>query len=217
MRTLFDACAIVVLFVLYWCNRSRRYYLKKRIGTLAVRNVYRVARNIGHMLAGTPLAVQGDHGRLKAGSILFSFHFGIWELMPRTLDMLGYRIGIVVNRYADGKTGMIARFADRLLYRYRSVGRVLVFYRDETLKIVRFLKDGGILGVLVDGNSLYAKHPLVRRLSRISRAPVVPFAAYTEKGRVVLHIGCDLNMLVNEHPLDYMWFYRSRPQKHTFT
>jgi hypothetical protein len=137
--------------------------------------------------------------------------------MPRTLDALGYRIGVIVNRYASNKRGWITRFADSILFRYRSVGKVFVFYRDETLKIVRFLKSGGILGVLVDGDSLYAKHPPVMKLSRVSHAPLVPFAAYTRKGQGILHIGCDLEILVKEQPLDYVWFYKSRkaeyPQK----
>ena len=210
MRTLVDAGILALVFLLYWCSRQRRQYLKKRIGALALPNVYRVARNIGYMLSKERLSVYGDHNRLQPGSILFSFHYGVWELMPRTLDAMGYRIGITVNRYTgDSRTGM-ARFADRMLYRYRSVGRVLVFYRDETLKMVRFLKKGGILGVLIDGDSLYAKRPPVMKLSRISRAPLVPFAAYTKNGRGILHIGCDLDMLVKERPLDYVWFYKSR-------
>jgi hypothetical protein len=212
MRTLVDACVLVVVFVLYWCSRQRRQYLKKRIGALALSNVYRVARNVGYMLSKKTLFVQGHRIRLQPGSILFSLHYGVWELMPRTLDAMGYRVGIIVNRYTGDSMNMIARLADALLYRYRSVGRVLVFYKDETLKIVRFLKNGGIIGVLVDGDSLYAKHPLIVRLSRVSHAPLVPFAAYTKNGSGILHIGCDLDMLVKNQPMDYVWFYKSRPK-----
>lgn len=217
MRTLVDACVLALVFTLYWCNRQRRQYLKKRIGPMALPNVYKVARNIGYMLSKKRLDIYGDRIRLRPGCILFSFHYGVWELMPRTLDALGYRIGVIVNRYASSKTSWITRLADSMLYRYRSVGKVLVFYRDETLEIVRFLKTGGILGVLVDGDSLYAKHPLVMKLSRVSNSPLVPFAAYTRKGRGILHIGCDLETLVRDQPLDYVWFYKSRqaeyPQK----
>lgn len=213
MRTLVDAGILAIAFILYWINRDRRIHLKRRIGALAPLNVYRVARNMGYMLSKKTLSVPGGHVRLKPGSILFSLHYGVWELMPRTLDAMGYRVGIVVNRYAGDNMSRLARLADYLLYRYRSVGRVLVFYQDEALKMVRFLRNGGILGVLVDGDALYAKHPHVVKLSHVCHAPLVPFAAYTRNGRGILHIGCDLDRLVAEHPLDYVWFYRSRQRR----
>jgi len=213
MRTLVDAGVLAVAFVFYWINRDRRRHLKKRIGARALLNVYRVARNVGYMLSKKTLSVRDSHIRLKPGSILFSFHYGVWELMPRTLDSMGYRVGIIVNRYAGDNVSRLARLADMLLYQYRSVGRVLIFYQDEALKMVRFLRSGGILGVLVDGDALYAKRPQVVRLSRVCRAPLVPFAAYRKNGKGVLHIGCDLDALVKEQPLDYVWFYKSRQRR----
>lgn len=213
MRTLVDACVLVVLCTLYWCNRKRRKHLKERVGRLALSNVYRVGRNVGYMLAKKPLSVQGERVRLQPGSILYSFHYGVWELMPRTLDRLGYHVGIVVNRYGGDSRSAGARLADSMLRRYRTAGRVLILHKEETLKMVRLLKSGGILGVLVDGDSPHAKYPPVARLGRICRAPLVPFAAYTENGQGILDIGCDIDALLKRRPLDYVWFYRSRHRK----
>jgi len=200
------------LFAGYWFNRGRRQYLKMRIGRAALYNLYRTGRNFAAMLGRSTIEVKGDLDRLRNGGILYSFHFGTWELMPRILSRLGYRLGIIANRYAK-KPGFLARTADRLLYRFRNAPNVRVFYPGDGLKIVRFLRNGGIFGVLVDGDSFYGKFGLAQRLGRMCGVPLVTFAVYRENGRSVLDLGCDLDRLVRERPYDYLWAYRSRERK----
>ncbi len=152
-----------------------------------------------------------DNGKiLPRGGILFSFHFGVWELMPRSLKKLGYDLGIVVNRYSDDKTNLITELLDKFLYRFRSCAGVKVFYRDDAVKIVHFIKSGGLLGMLVDGDTFYSKFKKAQRLSCLCNVPLVPFAAYRKNGKGVLEINCDLGKLVAQRPFDYMWFYKSR-------
>jgi len=210
MRILSEACMLLIAFCLYWCNRERRRYLKKRIGSKAPLNVYQAARNMGFMLTKKDLEIKGDTTVLRNGAILYSFHFGVWELMPCTLRRLGYDLGVVVNRYGGGRRHLFAEFFDKFLYKFRSTGNIGVFYKEDTMKMVRFVKDGGLLGMLVDGNTFYSKFEKAQKLSRLNNLPLVPFAAYRKNGTGILEINCDLEKRVKERPLDYMWFYRSR-------
>ena len=130
--------------------------------------------------------------------------------MPHTLSRLGYKTGIIVNRYERDSCSIVFRLLDNILRRWRSVGGIRVFYKENTLDIVRFLRSGGVFGVLVDGNSFFQKHAKAKRLAELCEVPLVPFAAYRRTTEGVLQIGCDLPNVVRSRPLDYMWFYRSR-------
>ncbi len=212
MQILSEGCMLLTAFLLYWCSKDRRRYLKRRVGAKASLNVYQTARNMSFMLMKKDLQIEGDTSILQNGAILYSFHFGVWELMPRALKRLGYDLGVVVNRYSGAGKNFAAQFFDRFLYRFRSAGGIKVFYKEETMKIVRFVKNGGLLGMLVDGNTFYSKFEKAQKLSRLNNLPLVPFAAYRKNGTGVLKIDCDLEKLVKESPLDYMWFYRSRTE-----
>lgn len=210
MQFFTEAFALFVLFTLYLLHGSRRRYLRQRIGEQAVKNVYNVARNIGFMLSRKDVRIQGDNTRLAKGGILYSFHFGIWEIMPRALGKMGYDIGILVNKYADEQRPRLSRYFDRFLERFRASDGIEIFSKHDTMGIVRFLNKGGILGVLVDGNHFYSKYGKIKKLGRLCGVPLIPFAAYRENGQGVLDIGCDLDNKVAQRPLDYIWFYKSR-------
>lgn len=210
MHILSEAGVLLIVFALYWCFRERRKYLKRRIGSNALFNVYQIARNVSFMLMRNNLQIKDDTDILRRGGILFSFHFGVWELMPKTLKNLGFDLGVITNKYSDNKDSSAAKLFDRLLYRFRSLDGVKVFYRGDTLKIVHFLKRGGIIGILVDGNDFHAKFRKAQKLSRVCGVPLVPFAAYRQNGEGILKINCKLEKILAERPYDYMWFYRSR-------
>jgi len=162
------------------------------------------------MLGRRELQVIGDLGVLNTGCVLYSFHFGVWELMPLALSRLGYRIGILVNRYHTGKGSIGNRLLDALLRRWRSVHGIRVFYKENVIEIVRFLRSGGIFGMLVDGNTFFQKYEKAKKLAALCRVPAVPFAAYRHKDRGFLNLGCDIAALVEVMPFDYVWFYKSR-------
>ena len=77
-------------------------------------------------------------------------------------------------------------------------------------KIIKFIKTGGLLGILVDGNSFYAKYGKAQKLAHLCNVPTVPFAAYRQNGVGILEIGCNLTNMVKQRPLDYLWAYKSR-------
>jgi hypothetical protein len=210
MPFLAEAIFLTFLWALYWLCRDRRRYLRRRVGKKAFHNVYQVGRNILYMLRRNSLNVRGDLNSLKKGCILYSFHFGVWELMPYTLSRLGFEVGIITNQYYADDPSLKARILDYLLRRWRSMNGVRVFHKGNVLEIARFLRSGGVFGMLVDGNTLFQKYAKASKLAQLCRVPLLPFAAYRNRERGVLHIGCDIPALVKTRPLDYVWFYRSR-------
>ncbi|MDH4211798.1 MAG: hypothetical protein OEV79_10180 [candidate division WOR-3 bacterium] len=210
MSLLAELSFLLCVLCFYGICRDRRRYLKNRVGRDAFRNAYRVARNMFFMLRRNDLELTGDAGVLKGGCVLYSFHFGVWELMPYTLRNRGFQIGVIVNRYQRDNVSVLARLVDSALKRWRAVNGVRVFYGENVLEIVRFIKSGGIFGMLVDGNTLFQKYAKARKLAQLCKVPLVPFAAYRSGNSGVLNIGCDLPGLVQTMPLEYMWFYKSR-------
>ena len=210
MHLLVEGILLALIWALYWLCGDRRRYLRRRIGSNAFKNVYRIGRNVSFMLRRQNLNVTGDLALLKGGGILYSFHFGVWELMPSCLSRMGYKVGIITNRYSADDRSMKARILDYLLRKWRSIYGVRVFHKENTLEISRFLRSGGLFGMLVDGNTLFQKYDRALKLAQICRVPLVPFAAYRQNGRAILSIGCDIPALVKAFPLEYVWFYRSR-------
>ena len=210
MHFLAECVLLCLLFSLYWLCRDRRRYLIGRIGKRAIDNVYHVGRNIFFMLRRRTLEINGDADVLNRGCILYSLHFGVWELMPHTLARMGYRLGIVVNRNRETSGPIVGKLLDNLLQRWRSMAGVRVFYKDDALAIVRFLKSGGIFGMLVDGDTLFQKFAKAQKLARLCRVPLIPFAAYRRGGTGILDVGCDLPRLIRAMPDEYVWFYKSR-------
>jgi lauroyl/myristoyl acyltransferase len=210
MYFIIEIVVLSIMYTIYWLNRTRRKYLKKRIGTDALLNIYHTARNFSFMLQKRDLCLKDNAHLLHRGSILYSFHFGVWELMPATLKKQGHRLGIVVNRYSGRKKNLIAYYSDKFLHYFRSRGGVEIFYKEDIMKIIKFIKSGGLLGILIDGNDFYTKYGKVQKLAHLCDAPLVPFVAYRHNGRGILEIGCNLTKIIEQRPLDYVWAYKSR-------
>lgn len=210
MHLIIETVVLSIMYTLYWLNRERRKYLKKRIGTNALLNIYQTARNFSFMLQKRDLCLKGNAHLLHRGSILYSLHFGVWELMPATLKKRGYRLGIIVNRYSDRKKNLITYYSDKFLHYFRSRSGVEIFHKEDVMKIVKFIKSGGLLGILIDGNGFYTKYGKVQKLAHLCDAPLVPFVAYRHNGRGILEIGCNLTKVIEQRPLDYVWAYKSR-------
>lgn len=210
MQIVAEGLFVALFSLLYWAWGDRRRRLKKRIGRAAFRNAYEMGRNAYFMIRGKDLQLTGATNVLDRGCVLYSYHFGVWESMPRALRRAGYRVGIIANRYHGPGGPRRARIGDYLLRRWRSASGVRVFYAENVLEIARFLKSGGIFGMLVDGNTFHQKEGKARRLAALCRVPLVPFAAYRARGQGTLEIGCDLARLIEARPLDYLWAYRSR-------
>jgi lauroyl/myristoyl acyltransferase len=94
--------------------------------------------------------------------------------------------------------------------RFRSKNDVRIFSGRDSWKIIDFLKNGGILGMLVDGNDLDSRYETAERISRLAGVPMMPFIAHRNDGGACLKINCGFEKVIDKRPWDYMWFYRSR-------
>lgn len=113
-------------------------------------------------------------------------HIGNWELFSHLGEKFPeFRFGAVYQSLANP-------YIDGYLRRTRALSGITLFdRRQEILKCVQFLKEGGVVGVLIDQAAGYAGiwTPLFGRLTSSStlaatlairtRAPVVPLAIYT--------------------------------------
>lgn len=154
--------------------------------------------------------IVGELPRLNNGAILYSCHFGIWEIMPKLLARQGYKMGIITNRYADYNKTCIAKLFDKLLFKIRSKNGVVVFYKGDIRKIIKFIKEKGIFCTLIDGDELYSKFQRIKRLALLTGACLIPFGIFLENGIATLKINCNLEDLIHSRPYDYWWFYKSR-------
>ncbi|MGB9720456.1 MAG: hypothetical protein ACPL28_03110 [bacterium] len=212
MQFLLQTIVFSALISIYWCNHDRRQHLKQKVGRNTYYNLKMVARNIAIMIyPGKKNKLSGDPALLTRGAVLYSFHFGVWELMPHIIrQYLDKNIGVLVNRYTDNNPPLVGKILDKILYYWRSRYCIKIFYPDEVYSIVKFLRNGGIFAALIDGNTIYAKFKKIEKLAHLCNVPLIPFAVYYDKGMAIMQLNCDLEHLLKQRPYDYWWFYRSR-------
>ena len=124
--------------------------------------------------------------RVQSGWIALISHIGNWELYSHLASKFPeYRFGAIYQALANPFIDRYLRFARR------SSGIALFDRRNELLGCVRFLREGGVVGVLVDQGAGYAglwtplfgrltsSSTLAARLSLRTAVPVIPIAINT--------------------------------------
>jgi KDO2-lipid IV(A) lauroyltransferase len=102
------------------------------------------------------------------GVVLLSAHLGNWEVLAAALAARGYPLSVIVQDLFD-------RRSDRLLNRWRRASGVGVVRRQGgLLRAARVLREGGILGTLVDQDA-GGPAVFVPFFGRPARTPVGPF------------------------------------------
>jgi KDO2-lipid IV(A) lauroyltransferase len=121
------------------------------------------------------------HGK---GVIVVTGHIGCWELMPPYFVSLGYTATVVGRRMKD------QRLNDELVAIRKSVGVTTVDRDDSPREMLKVLKRGEILGVLIDQHTSvggmyvpFFNRPAftptgVAKLSCLTGAPIVPMADF---------------------------------------
>ncbi len=135
------------------------------------------------------------------GVILFTGHLGAWELSSVALSLLAYPVSFLVRRLDNPK---IERLLDQTRTRF---GNRTIDKRSAMRPMLRTLKAGGTLGLLIDVNMLPHEGLFVdffgipasttfelAKLALRTGAPVIPvFAPWEhEQQRFVLRIGAPL-------------------------
>lgn len=113
------------------------------------------------------------------GVILATAHTGNWELQGAALAQSGFPLAVVVQRQKN--TAM-----DRFINEYRTLAGMRVIYKRQVLEMVRALKSGQVLGLLMDQDAHEdgvfvdffgrpASTPAgAAVLARLTGAPIVP-------------------------------------------
>ncbi len=114
------------------------------------------------------------------GIVLITGHFGNWELLAATLRLKGY------PGAALGRRIYFERY-DRYLNSLRQAHDVRVIYRDESpKKILRVLRDNGILGVLADQDVESVDGVFVNFFGRPAYTPAGPVVLAKASGAVLI-------------------------------
>jgi len=109
-----------------------------------------------------------EANRNGKGTIIMAFHFGNWELLNLYLTIKGYG-GIVIARR------LYFHKYDKMIARIRKRPGINLIYRDESpKKILKHLKDGGILGVLADQDVDSVEGIYVDFFGKSAYTPVAP-------------------------------------------
>ncbi len=82
----------------------------------------------------------------KKGAIIFTGHFGVWELMGIAQGYKGYALSVVARKLDNP-------YLERLLERFRTfTGNMVIEKRDGYRPMLRTLKEGKGLAILIDQN-----------------------------------------------------------------
>ena len=116
---------------------------------------------------GDEATLRGAHAEGK-GVVVVTGHLDNWELFARRIAMLGLPCGTVAKEAQDPRL-------TALLKSSRASFGMRIFWRGSPLsgrELLRFLKSGGILGILIDQDTRVAGHfvPFFGRLAFTPRA-----------------------------------------------
>lgn len=125
---------------------------RRRIGRASFANLGRAALETARGDASRVELSPRDEALIRAahaegkGVILVTGHIGAWELFARRIAALGLPSGTVAKEAQDPRL-------TALLQRARQSANVRVFWRGSPMsarEVLRFLREGGMLGILID-------------------------------------------------------------------
>lgn len=81
----------------------------------------------------------------KRGVLVLTLHLGLWELIPIYFKKKNYPVNVVVSRVYTNEI-------DEIINWFRKKEGMNVIHRNEAIKIIRALKNGECVGILLDQN-----------------------------------------------------------------
>ena len=140
---------------------------RSAVETMLARKVQKTLPQLMQLDAEGEALVRAAHAEGR-GVVLVSCHVGSWELFARRIAALGLPCATVAKEANDPRL-------TALLERARAEAGVRVFWRGagfSARELLRFLKSGGLLGVLIDQDTRVAGHfvPFFGRLAFTPRA-----------------------------------------------
>ncbi len=125
--------------------------------------------------------------RRGKGVIGITGHIGNFELLAAWFVKSKYKVAVIGREMYDPRL-------NRLLVDYReSLGMVNIDTKDSVRKIVRVLKDGYIIGVLIDTDSFRVRSVFVPAFGRLSHTPVGQSILGLKTGAGFVPVACVRN------------------------
>lgn len=135
------------------------------------------------------------------GVIAITAHYSSWELIPRAISILGHGVGVVTRKVGRGRA---AEYLDSL----RSRHGILTIDRGSGFPaLMRALRDGRAVGILIDQDTLGVESDFVPFLGLQARTPVGPARIALRFGVPVLtlhisRVGPGRYLVKVDEPLD---------------
>ncbi len=125
----------------------------------------------------------------KRGKGVFGItgHLGNFELLAVFLVKCGYRIGVVSRPLADNKLN------EMLITNRKKMGIVNFYASESPVGVVKWLKSGGAVGVLIDTDSSRVKGGFFPFYNRLSKLPVGQSVMALRLGSPLVPIACVRN------------------------
>ncbi len=135
------------------------------------------------------------------GAVLFSAHFGNWELIPFILNReLGFKISSIARRMDNPLT-------EEIVKKFRAfMGSDMIYKEGSLRKMIRVTEDNGLVYLLIDQNTITREGTpveffgkkviavtIVSQLYLKKGIPVIPLFVTYEKDSVVLNIGKEID------------------------
>ncbi|HXI12181.1 MAG TPA: lysophospholipid acyltransferase family protein [Thermoanaerobaculia bacterium] len=119
-----------------------------------------------------------DRGR---GVVLFTGHCGNWEWMASAIGLLGFRMNVIAREIYDPRLNEFI-VASRAAQSVKTIGRGSA---SSAREILQTLKNGDILGVLIDQN-IKAENVMVPFFNRPAPTPIGPAKLAIRSGAAVI-------------------------------
>ncbi len=142
------------------------------------------------------------------GAILYSAHFGNWELIPFILFReLGFRISSIARR-------MDNPLSEKIVKKFRSyMGSNMIYKEGSLRKIIRVTEENGLIYLLIDQNTItregipvnfFGREVIavttVSQLYIKKEIPIIPLFVIYKNSSITLKIGKELKFKKSDNP-----------------
>jgi len=111
-------------------------------------------------------------------------HLGNFELLAVFFSKMGYKIGVISRPLADNKLN------DFLVKNREKMGITNFYASENPIGVVRWLKSGGAVGVLLDTDSKRAKGEFIPVFQRMAKVPVGQSIIAQRLGAAMIPMAC---------------------------
>ncbi len=118
------------------------------------------------------------------GIVAVTGHIGNFELLAAWFASQGYKVAVIGRKLYD------RRLDDMLVQNRRAMGIVNVDTQDSPRKIMKILKEGYALGVLIDTDSMRVRSEFIPAFGRLSWTPVGQSILGLKSGAAFVPMAC---------------------------